>query len=129
QTLGRREFLLGYVFATVRGHHAFALELAVHGRRLFGDYVFDELRREAHRRIRTQLARLPFSVAKDLLARVPRIRPPCSTKDRGRSRNARLLDVGISVLSCRRTSGACRSGRAGGFDGGTSPGSRVAKLR
>ena len=73
QTLGRREFLLGYVFATVRGHHAFALELAVHGQRLFGDYVFDELRREAHRRIRTQLARLPFSVTKDLLARVPRI--------------------------------------------------------
>jgi hypothetical protein len=73
EALGLRGFLLGYVFATVRGHHAFALELAVRGQRLFGDEMFDELRREALRRIRVQPVRFPFSVAKELLARARRI--------------------------------------------------------
>ena len=70
ETLGMRGFLLGYVFATIRGHHAFALELAVRGKHLFGDRVFDELRGEALRRIRVNLARFPLAVAKGLLGRV-----------------------------------------------------------
>jgi FkbM family methyltransferase len=68
-TIGMRGFLLGYVFATVRGHHAFALELAVRGQKLFGNGVFSSLERAALRRIRARLARVPYSVAKELLAR------------------------------------------------------------
>jgi len=68
-SLGMREFLLGYVFATVRGHHAFALELAVRGKDLFGDRVFDELRGKSLRRIRANLVGFPLLVANELLAR------------------------------------------------------------
>jgi hypothetical protein len=67
ESLGKREFLLGYVFAVIRGHDAFALELAVRGRARFGDRRFDELKSAARRRIQARLAKLPYSVARELL--------------------------------------------------------------
>lgn len=67
ESLGKREFLLGYVFAVIRGHDAFALELAVRGKDRFGDAVFDELKSAARRRIQARLAKLPYSAARELL--------------------------------------------------------------
>jgi hypothetical protein len=67
ETLRKRDFLLGYVFAMLRGHEAFALELAVRGAELFGDSSFEELRRSALRRLRVRLAKLPYAIARELL--------------------------------------------------------------
>jgi hypothetical protein len=67
ESLGKRDFLLGYVFATIRGHHAFALELAARGNDRFGDQRFDELKSAARRRIRARMAKLPYSAARELV--------------------------------------------------------------
>jgi hypothetical protein len=57
---GKRELLLGCAFAFVRGHNAFALELAGRGRERFGA-PFEDLERAALRRIRTGFARFPLA--------------------------------------------------------------------
>jgi FkbM family methyltransferase len=62
---GKRELLLGCAFAFLRGHHAFALELAVKGQDRFGS-PFDELRHTALRQIRARFARLPYVAARAL---------------------------------------------------------------
>jgi FkbM family methyltransferase len=67
QSLGKREFLLGYVFALIRGHDAFALELAARGKLRFGDACFDALKAAARRRIQARLAKLPYSVVRELM--------------------------------------------------------------
>jgi FkbM family methyltransferase len=64
----KRELLLGCAFAFLRGHNAFALELATKGRERFGP-PFDELERTALRRIRAAFARLPLAVAASRLSR------------------------------------------------------------
>jgi FkbM family methyltransferase len=56
---GKRELLLGCAFAFLRGHNAFALELASQGCGRFGP-PFDELRQTARRRVRQSFARLPL---------------------------------------------------------------------
>jgi hypothetical protein len=66
--MGKRELLLGCAFAFLRGHNAFALELATRGHERFGS-PFDELRQTARRRVRAGLARLPFAAAKGLSRR------------------------------------------------------------
>ena len=58
--LGKRELLLGYAFAFLRRHYAFALELAAKGRERFGP-PFDELERTAVRRIRSSVVRTPLA--------------------------------------------------------------------
>lgn len=58
--VGKRELLLGYAFAFLRGHHAFALELACRGRERFGS-PFEDLERTALRRVRAGFARLPVA--------------------------------------------------------------------
>jgi FkbM family methyltransferase len=68
---GRRELLLGYAFAFVRGHYAFALQLATNGFERFGS-PFDELRRTAFGRVRAGFARLPLAAAGALGRRVLR---------------------------------------------------------
>jgi hypothetical protein len=60
ELFGKRELLLGYAFAFLRGHHAFALELACKGRERFGP-PFAELERAALRRIKAGFARLPVA--------------------------------------------------------------------
>ena len=65
---GKRELLLGCAFAFLRGHDAFALELASEGGDRFGS-PFDELRLAALRRIRARFARLPLAAAKALSGR------------------------------------------------------------
>jgi hypothetical protein len=59
--------LLGYVFAAIRGHDAFALELAIRARKRFGDPRFDVLKSAARRRIRSRLVKLPYSAARELV--------------------------------------------------------------
>jgi FkbM family methyltransferase len=66
---GRRELLLGCAFAFLRGHNAFALELATRGVERFGA-PFDELRRTALRRIKRGFAALPLVAAKAASARL-----------------------------------------------------------
>jgi len=62
QRFGKRELLLGCAFAFLRGHNAFALELATRGYERFGP-PFEELRLTARRRIQRSFARLPVAVA------------------------------------------------------------------
>jgi FkbM family methyltransferase len=57
---GKRELLLGCAFAFLRGHNAFALELATSGFARFGS-PFDELRRTALRRVRRGFTRFPVA--------------------------------------------------------------------
>jgi FkbM family methyltransferase len=68
QAYGKRELLLGCAFAFMRGHNAFALELATKGRERFG-VPFEELERTAIRRIRSGFVRLPLAVAANRLRR------------------------------------------------------------
>ena len=69
--LGKREFLLGYLFASLRGHYAFALELATRGRERFGS-PFEELESTASRHVRSRFARLPVGIAAALGRRAVR---------------------------------------------------------
>jgi FkbM family methyltransferase len=66
---GKRELLLGCAFAFLRGHNAFALELATRGHERFGP-PFEELERTALRRIRAAFARLPLAAASRLSRRL-----------------------------------------------------------
>jgi hypothetical protein len=49
--LSIREFLLGWVFATVKGQHGFALHLATLGESKFKDEFFSELEKYSHQRL------------------------------------------------------------------------------
>jgi FkbM family methyltransferase len=69
ERLGKREFLLGFVFAYIRGHYGFALELAVRGKDRFGGTPFAELEATALNRIRRSFARLPLTFARSLAGR------------------------------------------------------------
>jgi FkbM family methyltransferase len=60
EVFGKRELLLGYAFAFLRRHYAFALELAAKGRERFGQ-PFDELERTAVRRVRSGIVRSPLA--------------------------------------------------------------------
>ncbi len=71
EAFGRRELLLGYAFALLRGHYAFALELAAKGRARFGA-PFEELERTALRRVRAGFVRFPLAAFGALGARVAR---------------------------------------------------------
>lgn len=59
-----REYLLGWVCATVKGHHGFALELAINARDRFGDEFCQELEQHSIKLIRRRywnlLAYLPL---------------------------------------------------------------------
>jgi hypothetical protein len=68
---GKRELLLGCAFAFLRGHNAFALELATRGLDRFGP-PFDDLRRTALRRVQRGFARFPVATAGALGKRVLR---------------------------------------------------------
>jgi len=69
QRFGKRELLLGCAFAFLRGHDAFALELASRGLERFGS-PFDDLRQTALRRVRRHFARLPAAALKSLPRRL-----------------------------------------------------------
>lgn len=71
--LDLRDYLLGWLFATIERHHAYALEIAVNGYQRFGDSLFIELEREALRRMRRQYLRLPLLFFSRLPALVERV--------------------------------------------------------
>jgi FkbM family methyltransferase len=56
---GKRDYLLGWVCATLQRQHGFALELAEMGQRKFRDAVFEELRRNTIYAIRRSYFHLP----------------------------------------------------------------------
>ena len=58
RSFGKRELLLGCAFAVVRGHSAFAVELAGRGRERFGA-PFEEIERAALRRLKASFSRFP----------------------------------------------------------------------
>jgi Methyltransferase FkbM domain len=64
--LDKREFMLGCLFALLRGHAAFTLELALRGQTRFGDAVFHQLEAAARRAIRRRYARLPLAAIHSL---------------------------------------------------------------
>jgi len=55
-----REYLLGWVFATIENHHSFALVLANKGKKKFDDPVFDELERKSLSYLRMEILKLKF---------------------------------------------------------------------
>lgn len=64
--LGKRELMLGCLFALLRRHEAFALELALRGHARFEDDVFRRLETAAKRAIRHSYARLPLAALRSL---------------------------------------------------------------
>jgi hypothetical protein len=58
-----REWLLGWVIATLHKQHGFALDLAVRGLRQFGDALFEELARYSRSRLRVWTVAVPFLAA------------------------------------------------------------------
>ena len=68
-----RDFLLGWIFATIEQHHTYALEIAVSGYQRFGDSLFIDLEREALSRVRRQYLRLPLLIFSRLPALVKRV--------------------------------------------------------
>jgi FkbM family methyltransferase len=69
EALDKRDLLLGYAFAFMRRHYAFAFELATRGQERYAAPPFDELRSAALARVRAGLARVPFAIAGSLLRR------------------------------------------------------------
>ena len=65
-TFDKRDLLLGFAFAFMRRHYAFAYELATRGHERYDAPPFDELRGAALARMRAGLARVPFAVAGSL---------------------------------------------------------------
>ena len=63
---GERELMLGCLFALLRGHQAFGLELALRAQARFEDPVFKRLETAARRAIRLRYARLPLVAARSL---------------------------------------------------------------
>lgn len=47
----KRDYLLGWVFSIVLKEYGFALELAIKGKKLFGDHIFDEMKSGALRQL------------------------------------------------------------------------------
>jgi hypothetical protein len=66
----RRDLLLGWVLATIRAQHGFALELAVKGTATHGGELFERLRRSSLRRLRTRLPVAAFQAALSVLRAV-----------------------------------------------------------
>ena len=64
--IGKRELMLGCLFALLRDHEGFALELARRGRARFGDDVFRRLETAARRAVRRRYARLPVAAVRSL---------------------------------------------------------------
>lgn len=60
QELGQREHLLGWVFATARDQHGFALNLAKQGAARFRDPIFDELLQSSVKSIRGGWIKMPL---------------------------------------------------------------------
>ena len=56
----RRRLLLGWVFASIKKHYGFALELAYTGKSLYGDPLFDDLREHAVKAIKKNKIKIPF---------------------------------------------------------------------
>lgn len=63
----RRDLLLGWLVATLRKQHGFALELALRGRELFADDLFARLRDHSCARIRRKSFILPVKAGMDML--------------------------------------------------------------
>jgi hypothetical protein len=56
----RREYLLGWLFSSLEGHHSFALELAVKGLAKYNYPLFNDLKNYSKRRINGEVYRLKF---------------------------------------------------------------------
>ena len=56
----KREFLLGWLFATISNQYGFALTIANTGLQLFGDQIFQEMKNESTRLIKFDLLKLKF---------------------------------------------------------------------
>ena len=57
---GRREYLLGWLFISLEGHHSFAFELAVKGFKKFNYQLFNELKNYSKHRMKREVYRLKF---------------------------------------------------------------------
>jgi hypothetical protein len=67
--LGIRDCLLAWVFASLKGHHGFALGLATSGRERFGDRLFDELRACSCAKLGRGYGRLAMDLCRRVLSR------------------------------------------------------------
>jgi FkbM family methyltransferase len=70
ELFGKREWLLGCLFASLRGHHGFCLELASRGLERFDEPLFGEIRESALRRLRLSSLKVPFLGAAAFARRV-----------------------------------------------------------
>lgn len=59
--MGLREYLLGWVFSSIKGEHGFALYLAQRGRREFADPLFDQLAAASRKSLSTGYLRLAMT--------------------------------------------------------------------
>jgi hypothetical protein len=65
-----REYLLAWIFSTIKGEHGFAIQVAKDGARRFQDPLFGELNRVSHRYLSSTFGY--FSLAKRAMRRVGR---------------------------------------------------------
>jgi hypothetical protein len=72
EMLQQRDIMLGWIFATLKSQHGFALELAITGKASFNDPIFEDLKRESVRSIKRKRWRLPFYLTKKLYQRYSR---------------------------------------------------------
>ncbi|MGE5363855.1 MAG: hypothetical protein ACM3SM_06960 [Bacteroidota bacterium] len=59
----KRDYLLGWVFATVLKHHGFAYTLALRAKESFSDPYFEKLMKHSRTSIRREIIKLKFAVA------------------------------------------------------------------
>ncbi len=56
----KREYLLGWLFSSLEGHHSFAFELAAEGLEKFNYQLFNELKNYSKNRMKREVYRLKF---------------------------------------------------------------------
>ena len=58
--LGRREYLLGWLFSSLERHHSFAFVLARRGQKQFNSDIFSELKSYSKRQMKNEIYKLKF---------------------------------------------------------------------
>ena len=58
--LDSREYLLGWLFSSLEGHHSFAFELAAQGLEKFNYQLFNELKSYSKSQMKREVYRLKF---------------------------------------------------------------------
>ena len=73
QSFSKRDYLLAWVFATIKQQHGFAMEIAAGGMKRFGDPAFTDMREHSLSKIQSAIVKLPLWYLKKIIDKLFRI--------------------------------------------------------